>query len=45
MGVGSLGGLALKSGCKEEDSDAGKSGSLNGDQRVSEFHNICVLTD
>lgn len=26
------GGLALKSGCKEEDSDAGKSGSLNGDQ-------------
>lgn len=27
------GGLALKSGCKEEDSDAGKSGSLNGDQR------------
>ena len=26
------GGLALKSGFKEEDSDAGKSGSLNGDQ-------------
>lgn len=26
------GALGLKSGCKEEDSDAGKSMSLNGDQ-------------